>query len=549
MMRVASRRKTVKGRLLALLALIMLPIIALSVISAITTYRTVSQSIVDSRLQTASDFAVRARVWFRGMSRTLVATVAGVDAAGTSAASCRDVAEKALDRNTGVRGFLFRRSDGLSCAATRGDVAERDLDLVRAEQAQLAPIRLWVGQDLAEMRYDSAVIRGTANVVVYGRNTDDSGRTWEALFLIDTKLIDQAFDLGVNDVARRIALVKKGGLPLAIQGAQRDDLQWMPAQEVIPSGLSLWRAKSRAGNDYAYAAQMVAEPDLYVLAKFDGAVETAARLQFIVLIATPALTLVILFLAYVRFVQRDVVQWITGIERAARARTRDGKSDVRAPIEASMPEDVRSVAESLNALIEAVDRREAELREALDGNRFLMRELHHHVKNNLQVIQSYLALSRRQRDDRSPAMSEAEAKVQVLSSAYRLALTDIGMRPVPIRAFTTGVVDHLASSLPRATQSVTADIDVEGGLTVDKVIPLGLAIVEGVSAALRAAETTHVAVQLDAPDGWFELRIKSDGASESSAASRRILAGLASQLVADAQTPGDGDILRWRFSA
>ena len=64
--------RSVRARLLALMTLIVIPVAILSVILASTTYRSVIRSIEAAQLQTTSNFAVRARVWFRGALRTVI---------------------------------------------------------------------------------------------------------------------------------------------------------------------------------------------------------------------------------------------------------------------------------------------------------------------------------------------------------------------------------------------------------------------------------------------------------------------------------------------
>ncbi len=71
-----------------------------------------------------------------------------------------------------------------------------------------------------------------------------------------------------------------------------------------------------------------------------------------------------------------------------------------------MPNDIRGVAEAFNGMVEAARSREFELRGLVASNQFLMRELHHRVNNSLQVIQSYLSLSRRQQTGNDSTISQ-----------------------------------------------------------------------------------------------------------------------------------------------
>ena len=76
--------RTVRGRLLALMVAIVLPIACLTAAAAVATYRTVYEAIETAQTRSADDFAVRARVWYRGALRSLVTSAAAIRAASPS---------------------------------------------------------------------------------------------------------------------------------------------------------------------------------------------------------------------------------------------------------------------------------------------------------------------------------------------------------------------------------------------------------------------------------------------------------------------------------
>ena len=244
-----------------------------------------------------------------------------------------------------------------------------------------------------------------------------------------------------------------------------------------------------------------------------------------------------------------MVRWIKGIEAAARKRSGDPNSSASAPVNAGMPDELRSVAHAFNAMAEHVTQRQVALQTSLAENRALMQEMHHRVKNSLQVIQSYVALIRRmERRADSVALTRISGSVSVLSVAYRMALTPGGMRPVPVKPFLEEVASALFTSLRRPYQTATADIEWEGELDVDRAIPLGLGMVEAIIAGIEAAKTTTIAVRLFPTDeGRIELIVKADVAPVDDQPPEKILIGLAGQLGATDARATD-DILAWRFA-
>jgi two-component system, sensor histidine kinase PdtaS len=248
-------------------------------------------------------------------------------------------------------------------------------------------------------------------------------------------------------------------------------------------------------------------------------------------------------------IQSNVVGWISGIEQAAISRQKDPEGTVLAPLDPTMPQDIRSVAEAFNGMVESARKREFDLRDLVASNQFLVRELHHRVKNSLQVIQSYLALSRRQQSGaKSLHLAETEAKVQVLSTAYRLGLTERGMVPVSIRAFAEELVSTLSNSMRQPGQWINADISGDHTLIVDRIIPLGLALVETVVTALVSDRAASVTINVStAGDSQILFHVATTGKLPGKAPSAKIMTGLAAQLGATEGECGQGDILRWTF--
>ncbi len=243
------------------------------------------------------------------------------------------------------------------------------------------------------------------------------------------------------------------------------------------------------------------------------------------------------------------MRWIRGIEAAARKRSGDPNSSASAPVNARMPAELRSVAHAFNAMAEHVTQRQFALQTSLAENRALMQEMHHRVKNSLQVIQSYVALIRRmeKRAD-SVALTRISGSVSVLSVAYRMALTPVGMHPVPVKPFLEEVASALFASLRRPYQTATAAIEWEGELDVDRAIPLGLGMVEAIIAGIDGARTTAVAVRLfPTAEGEIELIVKADVAPVDDQPPDKILIELAGQLGATDARSSD-DILAWRFA-
>ena len=143
-----------------------------------------------------------------------------------------------------------------------------------------------------------------------------------------------------------------------------------------------------------------------------------------------------------------------------------------------------------------------------------------------------------------------EARVQVLSIAYREALSEGRMQDVRIRQFAEEIVDSLSQSFKRPGVLLELKADVQTALMVDRAIPFGLALVESVMAGLDAEAAHAVIVRIgELDDMRVELRVVSEPALLDGKLNARLMAGLASQLAATVESLDMGTIIRWRFQA
>lgn len=546
-----SAFRTVRARLLALMVLVILPIALITALTATTTYRSVLASIEASQVQTVGNFAVRARIWYRETLRALLVTVAGVTATEQAAADCGTTARRIIDDGIGFSLVAIRIGGQPLCSAAADPAA---FDAARIEGVMerfraRPPTGQWAGAPLAEARYGYLSVGGRRHLGVHVRSGPaDGAEPVEALILADAGVLDRAFDLGTISPGVIVALVERSGEVVIVRGSSENDHSWLPRRELTGTDITRWSGTSRSGDSAVFASQLIAEPDLYLLARFDQTAERAAFLQFTALLITPLVTLAVLFAAYSLAIDSNIIRWVKGIEGAARAR---GSNQLKlAPVDPAMPEDIRQVSEAFNALVAEQAERVEKLNLTVGANRHLVRELHHRVKNSLQVVQSYLSLARRQHGPEHRAvLAEVEAKVHVLSIAYRHALAEGEMRPVELKPFLEEVATMLRGLLHEGVPWISVDAAPDIALIVDRAIPLGLLVVEIAGHTLREDRAGRVEVSLAESGGWILLDVRTD-AQHSRAAETRIAHGLLRQLEAVPDHGAQGRSLgQWRVPA
>jgi two-component sensor histidine kinase len=137
-------------------------------------------------------------------------------------------------------------------------------------------------------------------------------------------------------------------------------------------------------------------------------------------------------------------------------------------------------------------RKEAEdrLRASLQEKEVLIREVHHRVKNNLQIICSLLNLQAGHLKDESllRIFQDAQNRVRAMAVVHEKLYFSANLARLRIDEYVGGLVEHLLYSYPGASGHISAIKDVESiGLDLDTAIPLGLLISELVSNSLKHA--------------------------------------------------------------
>ncbi|MCX7032095.1 MAG: ATP-binding protein [Spirochaetes bacterium] len=148
----------------------------------------------------------------------------------------------------------------------------------------------------------------------------------------------------------------------------------------------------------------------------------------------------------------------------------------------------------------------------------LLKEIHHRVKNNLQVISSLLDLqARAARDDETRRLlSESQGRVRSMALIHE-RLYGSGSDAVDFADYARDLVTHLRHSLSGDSGRIAVAVDVEDvALDMDVSVPCGLVINELLTNALTHAfpegRAGSVAVSLRRrPGGSLELRVADDG--------------------------------------
>jgi PAS domain S-box-containing protein len=244
---------------------------------------------------------------------------------------------------------------------------------------------------------------------------------------------------------------------------------------------------------------------------------------------------------------------VTEIER--RLRTSDGSTlpvlVSRSLLRGSSADapDIVCVAQDISARKEA----EEQLRDSLQEKEVLLREIHHRVKNNLQVIASLLHVQSKKVEDENARRLFAESQDRIRSMAFiheRLYQSD-DLAQVDFGAYLDRLTEHLYRSHGVALRDVTCHLETDSAvLGVDRAIPAGLIINELVSNALEHAfpedSTGTINVSFTTEDEVGTIVVADDGVGIDDAADlesertlgMRLVNGLVRQLRGEVDVNG-----------
>lgn len=156
---------------------------------------------------------------------------------------------------------------------------------------------------------------------------------------------------------------------------------------------------------------------------------------------------------------------------------------------AQMPVELRELAARFTEVADANVQRELKLNRLVDQRDLLVREIHHRVKNNLQIVTSLLNLQAQR--IRHPAAREAlfaaRERVSALSLLHRHLYLQQDVNAIDFRSFLHELAEQLSTVMEGQGRERVA-IEVEAPtirVASDQVVPLGLIVTEVITNAFK----------------------------------------------------------------
>ncbi|MCG7627220.1 sensor histidine kinase [Epibacterium sp. MM17-32] len=406
-------------------------------------------------------------------------------------ARCKSLMTRFIDATAERYSFAgFLPTDGVM------ECASADLTIDYSDNPRFSDWMLTAKRDVRVNSFGP--VSGTAVLIISEPVFNEQGRfIGNQIIHVPHDKIDQGFQVKLGDRPIDIVTISVDGDILSASGARETARERLPAgiplKELIKLNPRRIETENAAGETRLFSIVPVLSNGFYVVGSWDpdGRHAAADSGPFRQLVLTPALFpilmwLVSLVLIYITL-DRQVVRYLrlitTQMQQFARSRTLP-----KTPPRSFMPHEMEVIENEFMQVAEKLLHDEADLFDAMHDKDVLLKELHHRVKNNLQLISSIISMQiRRTRNAttadalqtvnrRVTSMATVHQTLYQASELGRVQANDLlrdVIRPLTELAPTTAPVPHIEISLEPVV------------LYPDQAVPLALLTVEAATNALK----------------------------------------------------------------
>jgi two-component sensor histidine kinase len=296
------------------------------------------------------------------------------------------------------------------------------------------------------------------------------------------------------------------------------------AKAIFPPGLKQglhegeWISGADAdGNKWSYAVSALVEKSVFVgFAMRDQELFGQTYIHMGIDLLLPFAMLGIAWVAIWIATERQVTQWIFYLRRIAAA-YRSGHYSIRPQLKGAPPE-FTLLGDAMSDMAGAIQDRDRRLRDAVGMKTVLIKEIHHRVKNNLQIVMSLLSLQANQVKEplAREALMQAQTRINALALVHRI-LNDIeDQTTVDVKRLLEELCQQIAEGMGD-NHSIRIETDVMAREVPGSVaVPVALFTVEALTNIFKHAYPDNktgiirVSLKPEGP-GNLKLTIEDDG--------------------------------------
>lgn len=325
-------------------------------------------------------------------------------------------------------------------------------------------------------------------------------------------------------------------------------------QALISQQSGVYRATGEDGRERVVTVAQLTPSQLYVLGTWEAVAESPglapdiARFGFPVMMWIASVGVVMMSIHYL--VVRHLRQINSQLRRFAL-----GNRDDFQRLPESAPTELQEIDSTFSKMARLIARDEHELEEALREKTVLLREVHHRVKNNLQLIASILNLQirRLKHPDARLILKGVQSRVRALASIHRMLYEETRVSNIDATSFLDRIMQDTRALASPGKQGLDIECQFDPvSLPAEKIIPAALLFSEALTNAIKYAtpstgsHSPKVTCGIRAKDGLAELWVRNsltEPAPETAreGLGRELMTAFAAQIGAELDVGGISD--------
>jgi two-component sensor histidine kinase len=369
---------------------------------------------------------------------------------------------------------------------------------------------------------------------------DDGGSTIGAVTVaIDASWLEKSLSASEMSTDAAVAIIDGAGTVVLTSSNAN-----LPGFVIKDANTKVAEGKAKDGVAWMYAVAPLYDRELYVVyAEPIEALMATALTQARISLLLPIIALLLACLAIWIGTNRLVLRWLESL-RALAAQFAQGNFAGDAARYERAPQELGLLSADLHSMAHAIETRDHALQAALDAKTALTHDIHHRVKNNLQIVSSLLNLQAGKISDPAAreALSQTRARIGALAQIHRLLYEeshDSDHGNVNIASLLNALCSQLRA-LHRGQSDVHLSCDAASQtVPINNAVPLTLLAVEAVTNAFRhgfpAGHSGTITLHFDVTADQATLSVSDDGRGfdathETASMGRQLMEAFAGQL-------------------
>ena len=285
------------------------------------------------------------------------------------------------------------------------------------------------------------------------------------------------------------------GEVLSTEGNRADAINEMPRafdmQNLVQGDARTFKAKNNAGVERLYSIIPVVPDVVYAMAAFTNDAPSATglskpQINSLLPFLMWAASLMVAWFAIDRLVLTRISDLYINMQKFARDRTVP-KIERRG----SVSGELQILESAFMGMVQDLLQDEAEQEAQIREKSILLKEVHHRVKNNLQIISSIMNMQIRKANapETKRALSQVQDRIMALSGVHRTLYQAESLTKIDAAMLVAKIIDESMVMGKSGEQDIQVETDLDP-MTVfpDQAVPLAMLVAETLTNALKYCE-------------------------------------------------------------